>query len=553
MTNAFSMKSSKGVPPLSSVSARAGCPCYFLFILFSSFLLLPTTLLKAAPNPQPGRDSDWDAAKETVVVFNPNFPGSEDLAKFYAEKRGIPADHLIGLKCSKDELIKRDEFETTLREPLLREFTKRKWWQMEKRDLTDPSGRVYGQASTVVRADVKVLVLMRGVPVGVELAANPPGLKPMEVDQASVDSELAALGSVQRPIKGPLENRYYQSSRRFPDCYAARGQLIVGRLDAADDETVKRMIEDSINAEREGLWGRAVLDFSLMEGGYEEGELWLTKSASLYRENGLPFYADRRKDVIADAWPLPDTILYFGWYTDHMRGALATPGFRFKPGAIACHLHSFSAGLLRTKTQHWVGPLLDHGAAAALGNVFEPYLTLTVHFDQLNARLQEGLTLGEAAWSATPAISWMNIVVGDPLYRPFPKLRLISRDDPRDAIYSTYRDLVKRYYAHDPKKFHREALRIAEEKHSGLLLELVGLLAAADSRFGMASDFLQHASALYEEGRDQLRCDLYEAEFIKRSGDPKTARDLVEKIINDPKLNHLPAMNAVLGLKGELK
>jgi hypothetical protein len=69
----------------------------------------------------------------------------------------------------------------------------------------------------------------------------------------------------------------------------------------------------------------------------------------------------------------------------------------------------------------------------------------------------------------------------------------------------------------------------------------------------MASDFLQHASALYEEGRDQLRCDLYEAEFIKRSGDPKTARDLVEKIINDPKLNHLPAMNAVLGLKGELK
>jgi len=39
-----------------------------------------------------------------------------------------------------------------------------------------------------------------------------------------------------RSIRGPLENRYYQSTRRFPDHYEARGQLLVGRLDAPDDD-----------------------------------------------------------------------------------------------------------------------------------------------------------------------------------------------------------------------------------------------------------------------------------------------------------------------------
>src|SRR5438128_5199973 len=36
---------------------------------------------------------------QTIVVFNIAVPDSEALAKFYAEKRGIAADHLVGLDC----------------------------------------------------------------------------------------------------------------------------------------------------------------------------------------------------------------------------------------------------------------------------------------------------------------------------------------------------------------------------------------------------------------------------------------------------------------------
>ena len=38
-----------------------------------------------------------DLSGETVVVYNPDFPQSRDLAEYYAEKRGIPKERLIGL------------------------------------------------------------------------------------------------------------------------------------------------------------------------------------------------------------------------------------------------------------------------------------------------------------------------------------------------------------------------------------------------------------------------------------------------------------------------
>jgi uncharacterized protein (TIGR03790 family) len=478
---------------------------------------------------------EWNAAAETIVVYNPNFEGSEALAKFYAAKRQIPEARLIALPCSNEETISRQDFEDTIQAPLLKKLTDEKWWEIEKRDLIDPKGKRYGPTPMVIRSSVNVLVLMRGVPSRVSRAAAGE-VKQNEADEASVDSELAALGMMQKPLKGVYANRYHQSTLRFPDCYEARGQLLVGRLDAADDATVRRMIEDTLQA--------AVVDFSLMEGGYVQGEQWLGRCVSLYREEGIPVHVERSKELLRDAWPLPDTILYFGWYTDQCRGALASPNFRFKPGAIACHLHSFSASVLRSKDQHWAGPLLDHGAAAVLGNVWEPFLGLTVHFDLLNARLVDGFTLGEAAWSATPGVSWMNVLIGDPLYRPFPKGRTTVSDAARDRDYILYHDLVSRYLPHDPKKFRKELVRIAEEKQKASLLELAGLLSIVEEHPGEAMNFLQHARALYQDPEDQLRCGLYESTLL--SGE--AAQVLLNHLTTHQPYLNLPSLAAAKAL-----
>lgn len=512
--------------------------CFLLHVcvFFAIVVGVLSTCLAAGPG-------DWEPAKETVVIYNSKLPSSKALAEEYAELRNIPEERLVGLACSGEETISREAFEDSIREPLLRKFIKAKWWEMEKRDLIDPNGKVYGQSPQVVSSRVSVLVIMRGVPLRIARSARSDAAG--QEDEASVDSELAALGMVNRNIKGVIENRYYESTLSFADHHQAKGQLLVGRMDAADDETVRRMMLDTIHAEKVGLWGRAVVDFSLKDGAYVQGDQWLGRSVALYRERGVPVYAERSKEVLAGPWPLPDTILYFGWYTPHVAGAFADENFRFKRGAIACHLHSFSAASLRDPKAYWCAPLLAHGAAATLGNVWEPYLTLTVRFDVLNARLLDGFTLGEAAWAATPGLSWMNVLIGDPLYRPFGKNRENISDDQAALDYALYHDFVQRYLQHDGKKLRREILRVAVDKKSARLLELVGLLCAIEENFGQAGDFFQHARALYDSDEDKLRCLLYDAEFMRRGGMSVEALAMLNAMDETPKSPYNKAREAI--------
>ena len=497
------------------------------------------------------RAADWNPSRETLVIFNSSSASSTSLAKVYAGLREIPEDRLIGLPLSLGETITREEFDSSLREPLRRLFEERKWWEIEMRDVFDPKGQRYAQTPQVVKQSIRVFVLMRGVPLRVKRSV-PENSGPENADEASVDSELTALGLSSRKLQGAVENNYYQSERRFPEHEKALGQIIVGRLDAADDATVRRMMLDTIKAEQEGLWGRAVIDFGLMDAGYEEGEQWLGRSVAAFREAGIPVFTDRYKEVLGDAWPLPDTILYYGWYTDTCKGALASPEFRFRPGAIACHLHSLSAATLRDPRARWCAPLLDHGAAATFGNVWEPYLTLTVHFDLLNARLLDGFTLGEAAWAATPGLSWMNVVIGDPLYRPFAKPRVMMSAESADLDYALYHDIALRFLPDDGKKFRQELLRIAEDKESPRLLELASLISAMDGNYGQASDFLQHAAALYLDPEDKLRCGLYDAELARRSGDAKESLNLVKRIVEESGFRAVPALHAAMGMQKEM-
>src|SRR5947208_10547920 len=66
---------------------------------------------------------------QTIVVFNTAVPESEALAKFYAEKRGIAGDHVVGVDCPPEEEISREQYAATVAEPLRKIFEERQWWQ----------------------------------------------------------------------------------------------------------------------------------------------------------------------------------------------------------------------------------------------------------------------------------------------------------------------------------------------------------------------------------------------------------------------------------------
>jgi len=106
------------------------------------------------------------------------------------------------------------------------------------------------------------------------------------------------------------------------------------------------------------------------------------------------------------------------------------------PGAIAYHLHSFSASTIRSTTENWCGPLLAKGATATMGCVNEPYIAFTPNIAFFLQTLANDYTFGEAAWAAQSALSWQTTVIGDPLYRPFGKspqllhAQLLRHDSP---------------------------------------------------------------------------------------------------------------------------
>jgi len=466
----------------------------------------------------------WSVAEETAVVYNRNDPDSESLAVYYAGKRSIPQDRVIGLALSKEEVISREDYDETIHNPLAKHFGTAGWWQQSA-----------GQPAT--QAKVRVLVLIRGVPLKISRLSDNPHIAPSQEDEASVDSELAVLGVTDPGITGSIPNPYFAKKERFFECDAAGACLLVGRLDAPSADTVRRMIDDAIATEAEGLVGRAVIDLALKDGGYQQGEDWLKGTTALYRQHGIPAYMERTAELISEGWPLPDTALYFGWYGSAAFGPFKTPEFKFLRGAVACHLHSFSATSLRTGVTAWVAPLLERGAAASVGNVWEPYLSYTVHFDQFNARLLAGQTLAEAAWGSTPAFSWMTIVVGDPLYRPFANLSL-PEGEMRD--FALLRGLAEKHPT--PARgaeLKRSVVALAEKRKNGHLLELLGLLSAQESDDASAASLMEHARALHESPKNRARALFYQIDILRRSADPKLralAKGLLQQAMDDPSL-----------------
>jgi tetratricopeptide (TPR) repeat protein len=196
--------------------------------------------------------------------------------------------------------------------------------------------------------------------------------------------------------------------------------MIVGRLDGPSIEIAKGLVDKALQAEKEGLWGRAYFDArGITSGNYQLGDDWIRSSAELCRRQGYETYLDDKPPLLGRSFPLSQVAFYAGWYSGGPEGAFEPAKVEFMPGAFAYHLFSFSAASIRFTNQNWVGPLLAKGATATMGCVYEPYLAMTPNLPVFFSRFLLGFTYGEAALASQEMLSWQTTVVGDPLYRPF--------------------------------------------------------------------------------------------------------------------------------------
>jgi hypothetical protein len=270
----------------------------------------------------------------------------------------------------------------------------------------------------------------------------------------------------------------------------------------------------------------------LKEGGLAEGDKWIQQAASEAQRQGFPVILDDGEQMFPDAYPMRHAALYYGWYAGDVGGPVAQPGFRFERGAVAAHIHSFSAASLRDPNKFWCAPLLARGAAATIGNVYEPLLGFTSNLDVFQEHLDEGFTFAESGWASVRVLSWMTTFIGDPLYRPFPSEfgeGKTPRNAPREWL--ACRDGLRAWRQGDAVKAAQILGAAGVHLKNGAPFETLGLLQAAAHKLGAAFSAFDQARKFYTDRDDFLRTWIHQVNLLRFNGREKEALAETRRLI----------------------
>ena len=497
-------------------------------------------------------------SRSTIVVYNQADPEAVQLASHYASARRIPDANIVSIDCSAKNTITRRHFEETIEDPLRSVFERRKWWKT--------------RGGKVIENKIRYVVLIRGVPVrihhepaeGHDLekfpihghTGKPKNVSFVGTNAASVDSELAVLGMFNEKKEGWISNPYYNSNDQF-DRASIPELMLVCRLDGPTSADVRRMIDDTIRVEKTGLWGRAYIDFlndysgfpGGGSGGYKIGDEMLQEAFDSLKAGGMPMFRDDNRHRFPHSFPMSNAAVYMGWYTQNADGPFKNPDFKMQPGAIGCHIYSYSAKNLRSGA--WVAPLVKHGATAVLGNVYEPLLSQVTHLGAFTKRLTEGYTFAESAYVATPSLSWMTVMVGDPLYRPFHQVKRTGLEEyGKDEFtrYRIYRSAYRRW-AENPQLFEKSIEAAARNRKDGFLTEALGAYHRERGFDGKASVYFHRAAEQFTEPVDRLRVQLWLADMAQAEGSKKGAAKILREAIEAyPDVPEAKAAQALLNI-----
>ncbi len=196
---------------------------------------------------------------------------------------------------------------------------------------------------------------------------------------------------------------------------------MTSRLDAANAKIVKRIINDSIEAEQEGLKGSAYFDARWKNPGKKKVAGYGLYDRSIHRAAKSLSEKTQMNVIFNDVGSLfqkgesPDTALYCGWYSL----AKYVDAFTWQKGSVGYHIASSECATLRNEnSQVWCKKMLDYGIAATIGPVGEPYVQSFPMPEIFFKFLAEGyLNLAESYLISLPYLSWKMVLVGDPLYR----------------------------------------------------------------------------------------------------------------------------------------
>ncbi|PIE56736.1 MAG: TIGR03790 family protein [Desulfobulbus propionicus] len=382
--------------------------------------------------------------EEVAVIANSRVPESLRLARLYMKLRHIPANRLITVDTRPDEICSREQYQLDIAGPV-RQAVERLRNQHRIRCLVSiyglplkisPTANETTDAQTLARLHAEITQLQEEQSTAAtelrEIYDSRIRQKGWELDmlertdsRAAVDSELALVLAAPYALDTWQPNPFYLGFHYKSMAISTDQVLMVSRLDGPDAATVERLITDTLQAEQQGLRGKACLDArwpapapETQLSAYAFYDQSLHRAADQLKAAGWPVALDQEEALITDASRCRNTALYAGWYSlNHYVDA-----FTWVPGAIGYHIASGECSTLkRPASTGWCKRMLEDGVAATIGPVYEPYIQAFPLPELFMTRLIQGyLSLGEAYLVSLPYLSWQMVLIGDPLYRPFP-------------------------------------------------------------------------------------------------------------------------------------
>ncbi len=338
---------------------------------------------------------------QVFVVTNKRSPVSVAIGAYYMRQRHIPADNICVLDVTDQDDIDRATYETSVEAPIGKCLTKKK-----------------------LSESILYIVTTQGVPLRVA------GTGEQFLDtEAAVDSELTLLYQKLRgviiPLPGPVPNPFFQK-RDAPFRHPQIPIYMVTRLAGYDLNEMKGIVDKALVARNTGKF---VID--VRADNATPGNSWLRAAALLIPKDRL--IIDDSAKVLTG---IKNVIGYASWGSNDFDRKQRFLNFQWLPGAIATEFVSTDGRTFKRPPDSWnIGPWKDHsawfagapqtltadyiheGASGASGQVFEPYLTYCPRPDFVLPAYFEGRNLAESFYMGIPGLSWMTVVIGDPLMR----------------------------------------------------------------------------------------------------------------------------------------
>lgn len=382
--------------------------------------------------------------EEVLVVANMNAAKSKGLAAYYMKKRQIPPENLVLLFMTDKEQCSREEYEQKVVPPVRRALAANPDLRAIVTIFGVPLKIASPGHSQEEQAQLDRMTLEKEQLKDQLSAAETKNSDPDFIQQkkqqlskleqkitrhirqldkgASLDSELMLVKKEDYPLNMWVPNPYYLGfADRNKMSIKKEDVIMVSRLDAADDTIVRRIIDDSIEAEILGLKGSAYFDARWKDPGDKKKTGYGLYDGSIHRAAEKVSQKTPMTVVVNDESALfqkgdsPDTALYCGWYSL----ARYVDAFVWQKGSVGFHIASSECATLKNEnSQVWCKKMLDNGIAATIGPVGEPYVQAfplpEIFFDFL---VEGYLSLAESYLVSLPYLSWKMVLVGDPLYR----------------------------------------------------------------------------------------------------------------------------------------